>query len=165
MRPLVLILMGVAGSGKSTIGGQLAQAIGAHFLEGDNFHPAANIAKMSRGQSLTDADRAPWLSALRQEIQQALKHGQLLVMTCSALKQAYREQLQQGDARVQFIHLAPPCETLTDRLAKRSGHFLPASLLASQLATLEPPVNAWIFGNDQSPAATVAAIRQRLAGL
>jgi gluconokinase len=124
-------VMGVAGSGKSTVGRLLADALGRRFIDGDDLHPPANIAKMSSGVPLTDADRAPWLEAIAAE----LARGGPAVIACSALKRAYRERLP----GVRWFHLRVPRDVLAARLSERSGHFFPPALLDSQLAELEEP--------------------------
>jgi gluconokinase len=139
---MVIILMGVSGAGKTTVGKRLAQVLGWRFLEGDDFHPPANVAKMASGQALTDEDRAPWLERLRQAIAEALAQGEDVVLACSALRQAYRERLTVDAARVRWVYLWAPREVIARRLAQRTGHFMPPSLLDSQLQTLEAPADA-----------------------
>lgn len=134
-----MIVMGVSGSGKTTVGTALARRLGWPFLEGDDFHPAANVAKMAAGHPLTDADRAPWLAALRRRIDEVLRDGESAVIACSALKHSYRSALAGNDTdAVRFVQLDVPVEVLRERLEHRQGHFMPASLIGSQLATLEP---------------------------
>ena len=161
-RPLVLIFMGVSGSGKTTVGTLFAQKTGAVFFEGDEFHPPENIEKMRRGVPLTDADRTKWLRTLREIIKRALDEATFTVITCSALKAAYRDVLQGGDARVQFVHLTGPRTLIEERLRARRNHFMPATLLDSQLATLEPPVDALTFSCKKSPEEIVTALIQAL---
>ncbi|WJS86274.1 gluconokinase [Paracoccus sp. TOH] len=132
-----IVVMGVSGSGKSTTGGALAKRLGWPFIEGDSFHPAANVAKMRAGTPLTDADREPWLHALAAEIGRNQARGQCSVIGCSALKRAYRDILRRGAPWVRFLHVHGARRILEDRLAHREGHFFPARLLDSQLATLE----------------------------
>lgn len=130
----LICVMGVAGCGKSTIGADLAAAIGAPFLEADKFHPAANIAKMTGGTPLTDEDRWPWLDALGAGVPKAGR----AVIACSALRQVYRERLAAAAAEpVFFIHLAGTKDLIADRMKTRSGHFMPPALMDSQFATLE----------------------------
>ncbi|WP_312529245.1 gluconokinase [Paracoccus sp. (in: a-proteobacteria)] len=131
-----IVVMGVSGSGKSTTGGALAQRLGWPFIEGDSFHPRANLEKMAAGQPLDD-DRAPWLHALAAEFARNEAAGQSSVMGCSALKRAYRDILRSGAPRVRFLHVHGSRAILEDRLSHREGHFFPAKLLDSQLATLE----------------------------
>jgi carbohydrate kinase (thermoresistant glucokinase family) len=137
MRPAAIIVMGVSGSGKSTIGALLAEALGWPFADADGFHPAANVAKMAAGQPLTDADRWPWLDAIAAHIGASRTAGQPVVVACSALRRAYRERLRAGHGDLIFLHLAGAPEVIATRQAARQGHFMPPSLMASQFATLE----------------------------
>lgn len=139
MQNSVFVVMGVAGSGKSTIGAALARALGVAFVEGDDFHPAANVRKMASGTPLTDDDRAGWLRQLAARIGEARRAGTGLVVTCSALKRTYRDVLRGGGDDVRFVYLRGPRELLARRLSTRRGHFMPVSLLDSQVATLEEP--------------------------
>ncbi len=136
---MVIILMGVAGSGKSTVAQGLAAALGWPLLEGDGLHPAANLAKMTAGVPLTDEDRRPWLAALRTRIEATLAAGGDLVVTCSALKRDYRRTLQVAPARVRFVYLRGDAALVAERLRLRQGHFMKASMLESQMAALEEP--------------------------
>ena len=129
--------MGVSGSGKSTLGAMLADAVGVPFLEGDSFHPPENVARMAAGIALTDADRAGWLRTLAEQLHRHADRG--VVLSCSALKRLYRDTLRSGAPDTALIFLSGPTEVLAQRMAGRSGHYMPPSLLASQLATLEPP--------------------------
>jgi gluconokinase len=131
--------MGVAGSGKSTIASKLAERLNWTFEDGDKFHPASNVAKMSAGQPLTDEDRWPWLRAIAGEIDRVCMARQHVVIACSALKLAYREILVHGRRDVRIIYLKGTQELIADRLAQRKGHFMPPGLLDSQFRTLEPP--------------------------
>jgi gluconokinase len=131
-----IVVMGVSGSGKSTVGAALAQRIRVPFADADDFHPPANIAKMTAGEPLDDDDRHPWLEAIGEWLADRCTDGG--VMSCSALKRKYREQLRQHCGDVIFLHLAGSAEMIGRRQASRPGHFMPASLLASQFATLEP---------------------------
>lgn len=134
-----LVVMGVSGSGKTTIATRLAERLGYVFAEGDEFHSAANVAKMARGEPLTDADRAPWLAALADWIAEHDRSGRSTVLACSALKRSYRDTLRAGaPGRVSFLFLAVPREALVERMKRRKGHYMPLELLDSQLATLEP---------------------------
>ena len=139
MRPAAIIVMGVSGSGKSTIGALLAEALGWPFADADGFHPAANVAKMAAGQPLTDADRGPWLDAIAAHIGASRTAEQPVVVACSALRRAYRERLRAGHGDLIFLHLAGAPEVIAARQAARQGHFMPPSLMASQFATLEDP--------------------------
>lgn len=130
-----VVVMGVSGSGKSTVGKALAQRISVPFADADDFHPAANTAKMSAGEPLTDADRWPWLDAVGEWLAGHRAGG---VMSCSALKRSYRDRLRRHEADTYFVCLAGSPELIGRRQAARRGHFMPATLLASQFATLEP---------------------------
>ena len=132
------VVMGVSGCGKSTIGAALAQALGVAFLEGDAFHPPGNVAKMSAGNPLDDSDRAGWLQALAAEIGSARERGAGLVLSCSALKRRYRDTLRQADPALRFVHLQGPASLIAERMARRTDHYMPPSLLESQLRDLEP---------------------------
>ncbi|MFI6172808.1 gluconokinase [Nocardia sp. NPDC051052] len=132
----VVVVMGVSGSGKSTVGRALAAELGVEYAEGDDFHPAANIAKMAAGIPLDDADRAPWLDLVAAWMGERTERGG--VITCSALKHAYRDRLRAAASDAFFLHLAAPREELAHRMTDRTGHFMPSSLLDSQLAALEP---------------------------
>ena len=143
--PCALVVMGVSGSGKSTIADILAERIGWTFEDGDKFHPASNVAQMHAGQPLTDEDRWPWLRAIAAEINRACAAGEHLVIACSALKRAYRDILVQGRKDVRIVFLDGSQQLIASRLAKRKGHFMPPDLLPSQFRTLEPP------GSDENP--------------
>lgn len=130
--------MGVSGCGKSSIGAMLAQELGVQFHEGDSFHPAANVAKMSAGIPLTDADRVDWLERLCGVIRQSAASGEGMVLSCSALKRRYRDQLRAADPSLRFAHLEGDRELIAQRMQSREGHYMPLSLLDSQLADLEP---------------------------
>jgi gluconokinase len=130
-----IVVMGVSGSGKSTVGAALAQRLRVPFADADDFHPAANIAKMTAGHALDDDDRRPWLDTIGEWL---AAHADGGVMSCSALKRVYRDQLREHCADVDFLHLAGTPEVIGRRQASRPGHFMPASLLASQFQTLEP---------------------------
>ena len=139
-KPRVVIVMGVAGSGKSTVGALLAEKNGGVFHDADDFHPPANVAKMAAGIPLDDADRAPWLARMREEVVDATAEGKFTVLACSALKRIYREQLGVGNAGVALVYLKGDSTTLGERLEKRSSHYMKAGMLASQLAILEEPL-------------------------
>ena len=147
-RPTTVVVMGVSGSGKTTVAVELAQRLGWEFAEGDDHHPPANVAKMRAGTPLTDADRDPWLRGLAAWIAERERSGSSCVLTCSALRRSYRDLLRQGNESVFFAHVDVPEAVLAERLAARTGHYMPPSLLGSQLATLEP------LGDDE-PGITV----------
>lgn len=132
------VVMGVCGCGKSTVGLKLADARGVAYIEGDVFHPPANVAKMSAGQPLNDGDRIEWLHALAAQIRAARDRNAGLVLSCSALKRRYRDLLREADPALRFAHLNGPRELIAERLAARHDHFMPPLLLDSQLAALEP---------------------------
>ncbi len=140
MRAAAIIVMGVSGSGKSTIGALLAERLGWPFADADGFHPPENVAKMAAGIPLTDADRWPWLDAIAAHIGAARQAGQPVVVACSALRRAYRERLRAGHGDLLFLHLSGAPEVIAARQAARQGHFMPPSLMASQFATLEDTV-------------------------
>jgi gluconokinase len=159
--PRVIIMMGVAGAGKTHVGRALAAALHWSFYEGDDFHSAANVEKMAHGHPLDDADRAPWLAALRDALGNALARGEHVVLACSALKQRYRDALiPPGVERnaVAFVFLDVPRDVLAERLATRTGHFAPPALLPSQLATLEQPTDALRVDGTKTPDEIVDAI-------
>ena len=137
--PCALIVMGVSGSGKSTIADKLAERLRWSYEDGDKFHPASNVAKMSAGHPLTDEDRWPWLQAIADEIDRVCRAGQRAVIACSALKRAYRDILVHGRSDVRIIYLKGTQELIARRLATRKNHFMPPGLLDSQFRTLEPP--------------------------
>ncbi len=138
-RPAVLVLMGVSGSGKTTVAALLAGRLGWAFEEGDALHPQANVDKMHAGHPLDDADRAPWLEKIAEWVEARLDAGEDGIITCSALKRSYRALIDRRGRGVVFVFLAGTRETIAQRLAARQGHFMPPSLLASQLDTLEEP--------------------------
>lgn len=135
----VIIIMGVAGSGKSTVGAHLARRMGGRFFDADAYHPPENISKMAAGEPLNDQDRAPWLKRMRDEIVDPAPSGELTVLACSALKADYRKQLGVGTEGVALVYLKGDPDTLQMRLDGREGHFMKGGMLASQLATLEEP--------------------------
>jgi gluconokinase len=160
------IVMGVSGSGKSLIGAALARALGIDFVEGDTYHPAANVERMSLGIPLTDDDRLGWLRVLAERIREAKDAGTGLVMTCSALRRSYRDFLraESGAPELQFVFLRGPRALIAERLDGRRGHFMPPSLLESQFATLEEPSaeeEAWVCDVAESPDDVVAALVAR----
>lgn len=133
-----LVVMGVSGSGKSTVARRLAEQLGRPYAEGDEFHPPENIAAMSAGTPLTDDQRRPWLAALRDWMTEQADAGHSTVVACSALRVAYRDVLREAAGTVRFVHLVGEAELIAGRQAQRAGHFMPPSLMASQLASLEP---------------------------
>jgi gluconokinase len=137
--PCALIVMGVSGSGKSTIAASLAERLNWVYEDGDRFHPASNVAKMSAGQPLTDEDRWPWLQAIADEIDRVCESGGHVVIACSALKRTYRDVLVHRRDDVRIVYLRGTQLLIADRLARRKGHFMPPGLLDSQFKTLEPP--------------------------
>ncbi len=161
--PIQLILLtGVAGSGKSTVGRLLAAEFGWTYHEADDFHGAANKAKMAAGQPLNDADRAPWLAAIRAAMDASVAAGQPAVFTCSALKESYRRVLLDGLAGCQLVFLSGDRALLLSRLQGRSGHYMKPVMLDSQLTALEPPAGALTLDIRQPPDALVAEIRRQL---
>jgi carbohydrate kinase (thermoresistant glucokinase family) len=155
---MVLILMGPTGCGKTTVGHLLAQRLGWPFLDGDNFHPAANVAKMHNGTPLNDSDRRPWLLALQKEIERRNRARQSAILACSALKKTYRELLGVDQQAVKTVYLRGSFELLQERLADRRGHFMPPKLLRSQLETLEVPKGGLVVDIDEDPAMIVTRI-------
>ena len=134
---VTVVLMGVSGSGKSTVMGRMVEQLGWASAEADDFHPAANVAKMASGQPLTDEDRWPWLRALATWIGEREAAGTNAVITCSALRRAYRDLLRDGHPSVRFVHLIVDAEVVERRMKQRRGHYMPPALLGSQIATLE----------------------------
>lgn len=158
------VVMGVSGCGKSLIGTALARALDIDFVEGDDYHSAENVQRMSSGIALTDDERAQWLRALAARLRDAKDAGTGLVMTCSALKRSYRDVLRAGAGDVRFVFLRGPRALLAERIAGRRGHFMPPSMLDSQLATLKEPApdeHAWVCDIRESPQDLVAALVAR----
>jgi gluconokinase len=156
----VLILMGVAGSGKTTVGGLLASALGWQFTDADDFHPSGNVAKISAGTPLTDEDRMPWLAALRAHIDERLASRKNIVLACSVLKAAYRDVLVDDPGRVKLIHLKGSPTLIRQRLEGRTNHWAGPALLESQLTALEEPRQALTLDVTDSPEALVTKIRR-----
>jgi gluconokinase len=159
---MIIILMGVSGSGKTTIGRLLAQGLSWPFSDGDDFHPQANIDKMKTGIPLTDDDRDVWLATLRQHIDTLVHGHRSAVLACSALKQKYRDRLGGDQPEVRFVYLKGDYELIRRRLLARRGHFMPAGLLKSQFQTLEEPADAPAIDIAQTPEAAVEQIRRVL---
>jgi gluconokinase len=159
------VVMGVSGCGKSAIGSAFADAVGATFIDGDDLHPAANVAKMASGQPLTDADRAVWLARVAETLR---VHDGPVVLACSALKRKYRDAIRSGvQTGVMFLHLAGTRDVIAARMAARRDHFMPPALLDSQFAALEPPgpdETAVTVDIDQAPAAVVAELVGKITG-
>jgi len=159
---MIVVLMGVSGSGKSTIGKELAEQLGWSFYDADDYHPTTNVAKMQQAIPLTDEDRTPWLQALAELIGAAQARSEDIVLACSALKKAYRDYLDHQHAVVKYVHLSASPELIRQRLEARRGHFMNPYLLESQFDTLEPPEGAILVDIAPSPDAIVAEIRRRL---
>ncbi|HJU67288.1 MAG TPA: gluconokinase [Gemmatimonadaceae bacterium] len=161
------VVMGVCGSGKSLIGAKLARELDVEFVEGDHLHPPENVKRMAAGIPLTDDDRRGWLLAIAARLREAKRAGVGLVVSCSALKRKYRDLLRtSGDADVRFVHLAGSRALIEQRMANRRGHFMPASLLDSQLAILEEPLDderAWRCDITEAPDAIVSNLVKRVS--
>jgi len=160
---MVLVLMGVSGSGKTTVGKALAADLGWAFVEADDFHPAANVEKMAGGVALDDDDRRPWLQALRERVDLACGRCEDAVLACSALKQDYRDQLERGSPGcIRFVYLTGTEELIRGRLEGREGHFMDPALLHSQFEALEPPEGAIQVDVAPAPEVIASDIRRRL---
>jgi gluconokinase len=159
---MVIVLMGVSGSGKTTIGHCLAEQLGWPFYEGDDFHPPANVAKMSQGIPLSDDDRLPWLDRLRDLICEYVESGKNAIVACSALKESYRRRLAQAGDRVCFVYLQGDYDLIEERMEARQNHFMKAGLLESQFQTLEEPEKALVVDISEPPEAIVGFIRDQL---
>jgi gluconokinase len=167
---VIVVLMGVCGCGKSTVGRALADRLGWPFFDADDFHPQANVAKMAKGIALTDDDRGPWLDRLAAEMRAVARKGEDAVLACSALKESYRQRIARGleDAEgdeafdVRLVYLKGDAQTIEPRLALRSGHYMPPSLLASQFAALEEPEDAMVIDIRQTTEAQAAQIAAAL---
>jgi gluconokinase len=162
MRPTVIMVMGVSGSGKSTVGRALADALGDEFLDADVYHSPTNIERMREGIPLDDAARQPWLLLVRGAVLDRVRQGRSLIFACSALKDAYRHTLLDGIDDAVVVYLAVDPAILEERLRTRHGHFMPASLLASQLADLEPPADAIVVDEGRPLPEVIDEILARL---
>jgi gluconokinase len=160
---MFLVVMGVAGSGKTTLGQALGRRLGWEFRDADGFHPAANIAKMKAGTPLQDEDRWPWLRAIRSHMESEQAAGRSGIIACSALKETYRDTLGRGEPWVRFVHVNGSRDLIEGRMRAREGHFMPVSLLDSQFATLESPADAITLDISQSPEALVEEVLRRIA--
>jgi len=159
---MIILVMGVSGSGKTTVGQLLAKSLGWEFCDADALHPVANIEKMSRGIPLDDVDRKPWLGRLQQAITQWLQENKNMVLACSALKAAYRQILLQDKERIKLIYLKGDFKIIQERLKKRLDHYMSPELLQSQLDTLEEPSEAITIDVSQPPEAVVREIKTKL---
>ena len=160
---MVIVVMGVSGAGKSTVGRRLARRLGWPFFEGDDYHPSANVAKMSGGEPLTEDDRRPWLEALARLVAAINESGAGAVLACSALSHLSRERLRSRSQEVVFVHLRGSIELLRERLAARAEHFFPSDLLESQYAALQAPEDALTVDVAQPPDDIVRRIVAELA--
>ena len=158
---MIVIVMGVVGAGKTTIGRMLAEQLGWTFADADDFHPQSNVEKISHGIALTDEDRRPWLEHLRAAIVDWIAEDRSVILACSALKRSYREELEAGP-EVRFVYLQGSASLIAERLRQRHGHFAGEQILASQFADLEEPKHAVIVSISQTPAEIAAEIRQKL---
>jgi gluconokinase len=156
--PAVIVIMGVSGAGKSTVGSLLAQTLGWQFADADDFHPAANVQKMSHGLALTDDDRLPWLDAMAAAMHNWLVENRKVVLACSALKRSYRQALLIDPERIAFVYLKATYDELERRLKLRKHHFMKGDLLSSQLSTLEEPQGALTLDASESPPVLVRQI-------
>jgi gluconokinase len=158
MTPIGFLIMGVSGSGKTTVGKALARRLGWDFFDADDFHPAENIAKMASGIPLSDSDRAPWLAALHNLLSSTLKSNHHPVLACSALKETYRAQLLDGIDNVEIIYLKGSYELIWSRMSGRDGHYMRPEMLRSQFAVLEQPENVFSLDVSMSPQDMVGKI-------
>lgn len=159
---MVILIMGVSGVGKTTVGRRLAAALGWRFVDADDYHLPASVDKMRAGTALEDADRLPWLDALNRLLREAGARGEDVVLACSALKRAYRERLARGAGPVEIVYLEAPAELIAERLRTRTGHFMRPELLESQVATLEPPQGALLVDASMPVEEAVRETRERL---
>jgi gluconokinase len=159
---MIVLVMGVSGSGKTTIGEALAERLGWPYLDADDFHPRANVEKMKAGIPLNDADRQPWLDAINETLRKADEEDESLVLGCSALKQAYRDTLAHGVRDFRTVYLKGSYELIRSRVEKRHHRYMPASLLKSQFETLEEPRDALVADVSGKPGETLAKIEAGL---
>jgi gluconokinase len=160
--PMIVVVMGVTGAGKSTVGRLLAARFGAEFVDADDYHPPENVAKMRAGTPLTDTDRQPWLERLNALLRERAERGASVVLACSALKAAYRETLLAGLPAARAVYLRGSREVIAARLAARRGHYMDPGLLESQFATLEEPADAIVVEVSGTPEAIVATVGRAL---
>ena len=161
-QPLIVVVMGVAGSGKTTVGTLLAEALGCPFLDGDSLHPVENITAMREGVPLTDISRGPWLATIRARLVDAAEHGRCLVVACSALKESYRHFLEEG-VPITWVYLKGHEDLIRTRLEQRTGHFMAPQMLASQLDVLEEPAGAIVVDVTLPPPDVVDRILSELS--
>ncbi|MCF6149239.1 MAG: gluconokinase [Candidatus Kuenenia sp.] len=157
---MIIILMGVSGSGKTTIGHLLADNLGWTFYDGDDYHPSSNVENLKKGIALTDTERWPWLATLRKIIENTITKKEHAIIACSALKQSYREYLAGNCESVRFVYLKGDYDLIRQRVNKRKGHFIDANLLLSQFETLEEPRDAFIIDVSHSPESIVYRIKE-----
>ncbi|MDC7224988.1 MAG: gluconokinase [Spirochaetales bacterium] len=163
---MVILIMGVSGCGKTTMGRKTAEALGWPYAEADDFHPPENIRKMSLGQPLDDDDRWPWLGAIREKIGEFQKAGESAVLSCSALKESYRRFLEEGlDEPIRWVYLKGSYETIRRRMAARKDHFFKEEMLKSQFDTLEEPDYGVVLDIQNSPEENVASLVRRFSGI
>ena len=159
---MIVVVMGVAGAGKTTVGRQLAETLSWLFLDADTFHSPENVRKMASGEALTDEDRAPWLLAMRATLIERTANSTNVILACSALKERYRDVLRVEEAPTRFVYLKGDRSLLQQRLRERPGHFMKETMLDSQLAALEDPTDAIVVGIDQPLPQIVEQIRAAL---
>jgi gluconokinase len=159
---MIIIVMGVAGAGKTTVGRALAEALGYEFHDADEFHSAANVEKMRRGEQLEDGDRYPWLDAMAAAIDGWLRERRAVVLACSALKAGYRARLQRSPAEMRFVYLKVPPELARARVQQRTDHFMPRTLVESQFEALEEPQDAIAVDGSEPAEVIVRTIREAL---
>lgn len=160
---MIIVIMGISGSGKTTVGALLARRLGWAYYEGDEFHSPANIEKMSRGIALGDADRMPWLASIKRTIDGCVERGGHAVIACSALRERYRRMLSAHVPEIRFVYLKGSSETIRQRMKFREGHYMKVGMLESQLGSLEEPADAIVADISQSPQAIVSLIETELA--